>query len=137
MQTAKKLLAEYTATIKPDDIYFIKLGEKGKWEEECLFKNPSIRLGYHEIPHDLCMSGQWENVRKIYITPDKQDGQATHHKNQVQKFYTASENVMWITFYSGKLYWAFAESEVIVLEDKSKIRRVRGKWNCTSIHGDE
>lgn len=42
---------------------FIKLGEGGRWESECL-KAGTLRFGYQEIPHEACVSGNWSEVER-------------------------------------------------------------------------
>ena len=42
-------------SIKPGDIRFIKLGEKGKWESESIVRDCVIRLDYISNLHQECL----------------------------------------------------------------------------------
>ncbi len=53
--------------ISPKKILFIKLGESGKWEKECIEKNQTIRLSYGVAKHNLCLNGEWEKVYQDFI----------------------------------------------------------------------
>lgn len=43
--------------ITPTVVQFIKLGEAGEWERECL-SNGTLRFGYHETPDNRCVEGR-------------------------------------------------------------------------------
>lgn len=119
--------------VKATKAFFIKLGERGKWEAEC-FRDGTLRLGYLDQPHDLCAKSDWISVRASF--PKGSDsGSITRHIYQIRKFYEELKTTLWITFYGDKLWWCFAEQEVIQLHDKSKIRKVIGKWRSENING--
>lgn len=118
--------------IKATQALFIKLGGNGEWERECI-KNGTLRLGYNDVPHDLCLAADWINAKKTF--PLHADpGSVTRHLNQVQKFYEESEKTLWITFYSDRLWWCFSQPEVKQLSDKSKTRKVISQWSDTDIN---
>jgi len=120
--------------IKTKKALFIKLGESGEWEAECI-KTGTLRLGYHSLPHDICKSGDWANARNSFPS-DADAGSVTRHLNQVQQFYEEPEETLWITFYSDRLWWCFSSPEVTQLPDLSKTRNVAGKWNDCDIEGN-
>jgi hypothetical protein len=109
---------------------FIKLGEGGKWEKECI-ENGLLRLGYQESEHELCKAGNWHKVRDAF-GPDANAGAVNRHLKQIQSFYKEPAETLWITFFSDRLWWCFSEQEVFEL-DGSKTRRVIGKWSDESI----
>ncbi len=114
--------------------FFIKLGPGGLWESDCI-RDGTLRLGYLDIPHDLCVSSNWAQVRESF--PEGSDpGSVTRHIGQVQKFYEEPETTLWITFHSDRLWWSFANPEIKQLPDKSKTRIVIGQWRDTDINGD-
>lgn len=118
-------------TISAKNVLFIKLGESGEWERTCI-ENGTLRLGYHDVPHNFCVYGNWESARQSF--PQEADpGSITRHLNQVQQFYEAPAETLWITFYSNRLWWCFSKPEITQLEDKSKIRQVIGSWRDTDI----
>lgn len=112
---------------------FIKLGESGEWERECI-RNGTLRLGYHTVPHDNCLSSDWEKVRRAFPMSSDQ-GSITRHVNQVQQFYEEPSETLWITFFSDRLWWCFSTPGIIQLPDGSKTRRVIGSWSDKDIKG--
>jgi hypothetical protein len=121
-----------TTTIHPKTALYIKLGEGGGWERECIQKDQTLRLGYQEVDHWLCCQGRWEEVATELLsskTP-KYRGAVTRHANQVRLFYESGEDVLWVTFFGDRLWWCFSRPEVTLLPDKSKTRPVIGSWNC-------
>lgn len=120
--------------IKPTTAYYIKLGEGGRFEKQCIEVDHTLRLGYNEIPHNLCTPVGWDAVLDIYIHQRGSDpGAAKRHVNQLQAFYGPGENILWVTFYNNKLWWCFAEKEIILQDDGSKRRLVKGYWRSTDI----
>jgi len=123
--------------IKPKKILFIKLGRHGKFEKDCLEKSQTIRLGYREVDHKLCVKGDWKSVRNFYL--DKRhtkNSVASSHTNQIKQFYEEGEDTLWITFYANKFWWCFAKKKIKLLPDKAKIRKVIGKWCDKDINGN-
>jgi hypothetical protein len=53
--------------IKPEDARYIKLGSEGRFEESCIEQMQTIRLGYRNVPHDWCLQGDWDAVRRWWI----------------------------------------------------------------------
>lgn len=122
--------------IKASKGLFIKLGEDGKWEEDCIEKNQTLRLGYNGSDHLECLKGNWKSIYDNFLkVHDK--GTATRHTNQVKHFYESDETVLWITFYANKLWWCFSKPVIKQLPDKTKIRHVIGKWSSKDISGKE
>lgn len=125
--------------IKPETkILYIKLGSGGGFEKECIEDSPNtIKLSYHEVPHEMCMEGgELESVRKWFVENEKTtEGTATSHKNQIKAFYQEPETTMWITFYKNRLWWCFAEAEInYESETKFKTRKVKGNWSDKDIN---
>lgn len=118
--------------IKPGNVFYIKLGRNGIWEEDCI-SNGTLRLGYRETPHKLCLAKKWNSVQKERQRSRKNKRAATSDTKQIRSFYEADENVLWVTFWKGSLYWCFSKPEVMQLEDKSKVRPVIGAWNSCDI----
>jgi len=119
--------------IDANKAYFIKLGEKGSWENDCIDQN-IMRLGYNDLEHNTCLSGKWGEVR-TFFPEGANSGSVTRHINQVQQFYEESDTTLWITFYSNRLWWCFSDTEITLLPDKSKTRKVKGEWCDTDIYG--
>lgn len=113
---------------------FIKLGEGGCWEAECLTTG-TLRFGYRQIPHALCEAGDWSAVEQT-TRGFSSGGAATRHVKQVRRFYEADKRVLWITFHADCLWWCFSEPEVSVLSGNDKSRRVIGAWSNRDLRGD-
>jgi hypothetical protein len=122
--------------ISPQKILYIKLGEGGIFEKDCIEKDQTLRLSYGGVDHSLCTNGKWDEVRNYFITVEKvTPGVATSHTNQVKQFYEEGDQTLWLTFYSNKLWWCFSHSKISLLPDKTKTRPVIGTWSDRDING--
>lgn len=120
--------------VRAEKALFIKLGEGGMWEAECL-RRGTLRFGYNEIPNAVCAAGDWAEVERIAKGFSKDKGSATRHVNQVRQFYETDESVLWITFHADRLWWCFSGQEVSPLPDEEKERRVAGAWSDADVNG--
>ncbi len=122
--------------IKANKVLFIKLGQGGDFEKECI-ENNRLRLGYKAVAHKLCLNGNWQEVHDYFTTEENSKSfVATSHSNQIKQFYEEDENTLWITFYANKLWWCFSKPEITLLADKTKTRPVIGKWSDKDINGN-
>jgi len=121
-------------TVTADETFYIKLGRGGEWEAECL-KTGSLRFGYRETPHHLCLAGEWDQVRDFWTERRGDAGTAKRDTNQIQIFYEADESSIFITFANGLLYWCRPVGEVEVLSDKTPRRTTVDGWHEKSIGG--
>ena len=81
-------------------------------------------------------SSPWQKIKDYFVNKlSFQSGVATFHVNQVKYFYEEGEDVLWITFHNNKLYWCFSENKIFLQKDKTKIRKVIGKWSCKDLKG--
>lgn len=120
---------------------YIKLGENGRWDALCL-KDGTLRLAYNDVPHSLGTAGKTA-LKDHFIGQGFDSGPASNHANQVNDFYQAGQETLWITFSSGHLWWAIAEGPVEFLggndaemkERGSRLRRTRNGWHKTSLDG--
>lgn len=119
--------------ISPSEALYIKLGSSGEWEHQCVRETQTLRLGYSEVDHDICLRREWDKVKKQCKSFRSDEAAATRDVHQIRKFYEAGEDVLWVTFYANKLWWCFSKPEVTQLEDQTKSRPVIGKWQCTNI----
>jgi hypothetical protein len=114
---------------------YVKLGEGGNWAERCIERDNTVQLGFNDVGHSLCARGAWERVRaraaEVYGAK-----LATRVANQLREFYTAPEDVLWITFHRGALWWCFSRSEVRRLEGGYRERPVIGRWRNVDIRND-
>lgn len=121
--------------IEADHVYFIKLGEGGIWEEECL-RDGIIRFGYHETPHELCLQGEWDQVRAVWLEIRGREGTATNDRRQIRTFYEAGPDTIFITFHGGRMFWCRPEGDAQLCSDRSKIRHTEAGWSNTSSGGE-
>ena len=114
--------------------FYIKLGRRGEWEKSCIEQDHIIRFGYGIAPHEMCLNGEWERVKEELGKAGKKKIADT--RRQIECFYTSDENVLWVTFYAGRLWWCFSKREITFLpDDKSKTRPVIGSWQSTDLMG--
>jgi len=127
------------APITTKDVRFIKLGEKGRWEKECIEgPKPCIRLGFNTGHHAQSLAGSWQVLTDYWRNVErKTPGKTTEFLNQVKAFYTLGESTLWITFYKRSLYWCRACSTVTELKDGSRVRRAIGAWSSSDLNGRE
>src|SRR5882724_3553031 len=92
-------------------VRYIKLGEGGDWEKECI-ENNIIRIGFgSERKFQFCVDGQWDRVEKSYLEDGKNKGTATRFTNETKLFFEDKGSILWITFVGERLYWSFLESD--------------------------
>lgn len=120
----------------PTNIQFIKLGEKGLYEQECIEDKGILKLGYHDIDHFQCLAGNWEfieqQIAELYKT---WPSATTSHKNQIRKFYEEPPTTMWVSFYNGKLWYCYADSKVQYNPDGTKERKTISGWRDSNSEG--
>jgi hypothetical protein len=126
--------------IAPSNIRFIKLGEQGRWERSCI-EEGTVRFGYESQYHAESLARDWEPVRQFWLsvrTGPRKEATVKNDLRQIRDFYELDSNTLWFTFYNRKLWWCFAQEEVIELEeDKSRIRQTVNGWSCTDLKGRE
>lgn len=123
-----------TKKIQPGNAFYIKLGRGGARERECIEKG-QLWLGYHEVPHELCLQGDWEGVKRDFMERGDAAGTASNHLRQVRTFYEASPNDLWITFFGDSLWWGFAGEPIALERGGSKTRPMLDGWHNESIDG--
>ncbi len=126
--------------IAPKTIRYIKLGAGGTFARSSLDRG-ELQLGYHEVPHDLCVAGNWDAVLEHFAGIRKTVGKARDSLREVQDFYTLGPDCLWITFADGFLWWTFAAQDVSWLEPDnnltaSRSRRTLNGWRNTNIRGE-
>jgi hypothetical protein len=121
-------------SIAVEDAFYIKLGRGGEWEEECL-KEGTIRFGYRETPHDLCLARAWDQVRDFWTDRRGDVSTATRDMKQIQAFYEADQNSFFITFANGLLHWCRPVDAVEVLPDRARRRSTVDGWRAQSLGG--
>lgn len=116
------------------EVNFIKLGTGGEWEAECL-RTGSIRFGYSETPHDLCVAKDWKGVWEVWNELRGDGGTATRDTNQIRTFYESSEQSIFVTFSGGLLHWCRPSGPVEVLPNGRRRRQTVDGWHSASMGG--
>ena len=95
------------AAIRSDQVRYIKLGQEGEWEKECLDRG-IIRYGFGSANAErfpLCQARQWDKLAKSFIAEGKTKGTATRHTNETRLFFEDDGSTLWITFVGERLCW--------------------------------
>lgn len=115
--------------------YYIKLGEKGKWEQSSI-EEGKMRIGWTNIDLEDIHQEKWDKIKEINRETVKSKGSATHDFNSLRTIHGSNCNDVWITFHDSKLWWCRLQQGGRILEDRiSKYRLADGGWHDTSIHG--
>lgn len=117
-------------------VLYIKLGEAGCFEQNCIENAQTLRLSYRHVNYELCIQGEWDLVRNYFLSDLQCNAStASNHTNQIKQFYLEDELTLWVTFYSNNLWWCFSQPNVTLLDDGTKTRPVIGKWSNMDIYG--
>jgi hypothetical protein len=123
--------------ISPTRVRYIKLGEHGRWEKDCLEKG-TVRIGFGTGRGDrlqLCLSGRWNDVADSFVADGKDKGTATRFSNELRIFFEDDGSTLWITFVGERLYWGLLEkTEPVPSADLGGVSRtVEGGWRWTDL----
>ncbi len=116
--------------------YFIKLGESGKWAEDCI-KKSILKLGFRNPYHEECLKGKWSVIRQYWLKQGKTEGKATEITNMIKAFYESKDDVLWITFHYRKLYWCFSKKIIKKIDDGYRFRPAINGWSSKDTNGEE
>src|ERR1700676_141721 len=103
--------AKMRAAIRSDQVRYIKLGQEGEWEKECLDRG-IIRYGFGSANAErfpLCQARQCDKLAKSFIAEGKTKGTATRHTNETRLFFEDDGSTLWITFVGERLCWGLLE----------------------------
>lgn len=119
--------------IAPKSVRYIKLGEGGVWEKQCI-EQGLLRFGTDSgNPETLqwASEGSWNEIAASWRTV-KSQGTATRFTNETQLYFEAGPEDLWITFVGERFYWGFLEPGVPtpIEADLSSVRKLRDGWRC-------
>ena len=123
--------------ITPTTARFIRLGAGSNWAKRCLAEG-LIAFGDPSEPHDLCLAGDWGGVRQALKVSGRSKQDAGNLLRELQDFYTADGTCLWITIKDRRLWWGFAEPEVLDQRgqpDPVGIVARRIRWHGNNING--
>jgi hypothetical protein len=123
---------------QPTQVRYIKLGAGGGWTAQA-FDQGIIPVDFHEVPHEPCVSGEWDQVKRHLKDIGTPASTATSWTRELRDFYEQDERCLWITFANGHLYWALAEPGVIATPNDSghpqRHRRTVDGWHRDALDG--
>jgi hypothetical protein len=120
-------------------VRYIKLGQNGSWEQAALDQG-ELHFGLRDAPHDLLLTGTFEEIRQHYVDQGKVAGSATRDAREAEEFYRLDETCLWITFARDHMWWAFAAPEVTWIGGDGstggeRVRKTLGGWRNTDVKG--
>jgi hypothetical protein len=126
--------------IDPEQVRYIKLGERGRWERECE-RTHTIRIGFgSENPHrfGLCNAGDWAGVADSFVAEGRDKATATRFANELRMFFADSGSTLWITFIGERLCWGFTDGSTPELHSPGEgiTRPIRGGWRDCDLLGE-
>jgi hypothetical protein len=127
--------------LKPEmRVRYIKLGEGGKWEKDCI-KNNVIRFGfgtYKEERFKLCMARRWDELVKQFIADGRNQSTANRFTKETRLFFESDATTVWITFVGEYFYWGALESTPPerYFDGDGVSRKIAGGWRNTDINGE-
>ncbi len=126
--------------IAPRSVRYVKLGEGGSWEKDCIARG-LLRFGFESGNQETlawAQKKQWEDLRASW-RKERSAGTATRFTNETRFFFEAGPHDLWITFVGERLYWGFLEDDVPIPagSDQSTVRRVRDGWRCIDREAKE
>jgi hypothetical protein len=117
--------------------FFIRLGKGSSFFNDCI-RNNWVMLDYHDVDHQLCLSGDWEGVGKHYVDKKKTTKTvSTNHIKQLQYFYGAPDDTMWVTFHDNKMWWCKTSGRIEQKSGNLKTRSCSDGWSDCDIKGDK
>jgi hypothetical protein len=128
--------------INPTRVRYIKLGEGGRWEKECLEKN-IIRIGFggaQKERFELCQAGRWSGVSASFIAEGKAKGTVTLFTNELRLFFEDGGLILWITFVGERLWWGLVDATKAAAphpDGDGVSRPIRDGWRSTDLHGEQ
>jgi len=125
----------------PTTIRYIKLGSENRWAAPSL-NGGELHFGYGEIPHELCLAGDWRAVaRRVSATYSWALRDTARAAGEIKDFYTLGQDCLWIAFADEHLWWTFAALAVVWRGGDGKthgarVRRAIGAWRNTDLEGN-
>jgi len=113
--------------------YYVKLGEKGKWERSSVAEN-IIRIGWKKQTLEAINSGNWQVIQKELQESSTHKGTATKDLNALKLICKSTSEDIWITFHNNQLWWCKVKDPEVYMDETSKYRKVE-KWHCQDVCG--
>lgn len=126
--------------IRPARVRYIKLGEAGRWEKECVEKG-IVRFGFGSANAErfpLCRAGRWAELIQSFIASGRSRGTAVRFTNETQLFFEDNGTTLWITFVGERLCWGLLTPNAPDrhADGDGVWRTVAGGWRWTDVNGE-
>ncbi len=126
--------------IRPNRVRYIKLGEGGRWEKECI-KAGIIRFGFGSSTPErfpLCQAQQWDSLTTSFLAEGTSKGTATRFTNETRIFFEDDGATLWVTFMGEQLYWGLLSQRPAEphADGQGVWRTVLGGWRGTDLTGE-
>jgi hypothetical protein len=114
--------------------YYIKLGQRGVWEESSIAEN-KLRIGWPEQSLDDINNGNWAVIEKQLRESIPHKISAIRDFNSLKTICNSTIDDIWITFYSSRLWWCKIYNNEVFEDSVSKYRKVKDRWYDHDITG--
>lgn len=126
--------------VAPRSVRYIKLGEGGEWEQDCLAK-AVLRIGF--ATGELTMTPllarrDWDGVAGWWRRKGRSASTATRFTNEVRLYLEDEGATLWITFIGEDLWWGTLEPGSVAVpqaDDRSSTRALKAPWSNRDAHG--
>lgn len=129
------------SAINSKSVRYIKLGEAGRWEKECIEKG-IIRFGFGSAKkgrYELCRAGKWQALTHSFLRAGRSQVTATRFTNKTRRFFFEDKgDTLWITFVGERLWWGMPKPAPAVRhpDGDGVLREVAGGWKSADINGE-
>jgi len=114
--------------------YYVKLGQRGLWEESSI-REGIVRIGWTALTLDDINNRRWDSIKLQLEQIIGHKGAATRDFNALRLIVESTPADIWITFYRSRLWWCRLGEPVVLKDDVSKYREVAGEWSSCSNNG--
>jgi hypothetical protein len=114
--------------IKFNTAYYIKLGQNGQWEVSSISEN-KLRIGWPNQSLNDINNRNWPIIEKQLLQEIPHKITAKRDFNSLKTIRNSTENDIWITFYSSKLWWCRICVNEVFEDSISKYRKVKDCWH--------
>ncbi len=120
--------------IKLRKAFYIKLGRAGSWEAESIDRR-IMRIGWENNPLADVNAQNWEAIGEQIRRHQPHRAKATRDVNALRDIVVSTEEDIWITFHSSRLWWCRLAEGPVEEDAVSKFRRVKGAGSDRASDG--
>ncbi len=117
------------------DVYYVKLGRNGIWEESSIAEN-KLRIGWERITLSDINRKDWNKVKTaIQQEYNYSKGADTRDLNALKAVVESTERDVWITFHDSRMWWCRVGNAEILEDKTSKYRELESPWSDRNKSG--